>query len=212
MPEQDGDPAGPGTKTGRRGRRTDGGQAKEAIQEAAWRLFAENGFDRTSIRQIALAAHVDPMLVTHYFTSKAGLFAAIVRPPVDPDEAIAYILGQGPDYAGERMARFILQTLESPDRRKWIVAMVRAATAEPEVAAVVRERFAEAILIPLAEAIGSSDPEYRATLVMSQMVGLAMTRYIIGVEPLASRPAHEVAADLAPTFQRYLTGPLGGDQ
>ncbi|NUP45935.1 MAG: TetR/AcrR family transcriptional regulator [Catenulispora sp.] len=192
----------------KRGRRTDGGQAKEAIQEAAWRLFAENGFDRTSVRQIALAAHVDPMLVTHYFKTKAGLFAAIMRPPVEPSEAIAFVLAEGPDHAGERMAAFILRTLESPDRRKWIVAMVRAATAEPEIAAVVRERFAETILIPLAEAIGSSDPEYRATLVMSQLIGLAMTRYIAAVEPMASRPADEVAADIAETFQRYLTGPL----
>lgn len=196
--------------TGKRGRRTDGGQAKEAIQEAAWHLFAENGYDRTSVRQIALAAHVDPMLVTHYFKSKAGLFAAIVRPPVEPAEAIAFILAEGPDHAGERMAQFIMRTLESTENRKWIVAMVRAATAEPEVAAVVRERFAEAILIPLAEAIGSSNPEYRATLVMSQLVGLAMTRYIVAVEPLASQPAAEVAADLAGTFQRYLTGTLRG--
>jgi len=209
MPEQAGNQA---TSAGRRGRRTDGGQAKEAIQEAAWRLFAENGYDRTSVRQIALAAHVDPMLVTHYFKSKAGLFAAIVRPPVDPAQAIAFILDQGPDHAGERMAQFIMRTLESTENRKWIVAMVRAATAEPEVAAVVRERFAEAILIPLAEAIGSSDPEYRATLVMSQLIGLAMTRYIVAVEPLASRPAQEVAADLAATFQRYLTGPLGAGE
>jgi AcrR family transcriptional regulator len=193
---------------GRRGRRTDGGQAKEAIQEAAWRLFAENGFDRTSVRQIALAAHVDPMLVTHYFKTKAGLFAAIVRPPVDPAEAIAFIVEKGPEHAGERLARFMMRTLESTENRKWIVAMVRAATAEPEVAAVVRARFAEAILIPLAEAIGSSDPEYRATLVMSQLVGLAMTRYIVEVEPIASRPAQQIAADLAGTFQRYLTGPL----
>lgn len=195
----------------KRGRRTDGGQAKEAIEEAAWRLFAENGFDRTSVRQIALAAHVDPMLVTHYFKTKAGLFAAIMRPPVEPSEAIAYILAEGPDHAGERMATFILRTLESPDSRKWIVAMVRAATAEPEIAAVVRERFAETILIPLAEAIGSPDPEYRATLVMSQLLGLAMTRYIVAVEPMASRPAQEVAADIAGTFQRYLTGPLSAE-
>ena len=193
---------------GKRGRRTDGGQAKEAIQEAAWRLFAENGFDRTSVRQIALAAQVDPMLVTHYFKTKAGLFAAIMRPPVEPSVVISYILAEGPDHAGERMAAFILRTLESPDRRKWIVAMVRAATSEPEIAAVVRERFAETILIPLAVAIGSTDPEYRATLVMSQLIGLAMTRYMVAVEPLASRPVQEVAADIAETFQRYLTGPL----
>ena len=86
--------------------------------------------------------------------------------------------------------------------------MVRAATAEPEVAAVVRERMAEPMVIPLAEGCGGEDPEYRAMLVITQLMGLAMGRYILKIEPLASRPAQEVAADLAETFQRYLTGPL----
>jgi AcrR family transcriptional regulator len=194
----------------KRGRRTDGGQAKEAIQQAARELFAEHGFDRTSVRQIALAAQVDPMLVTHYFKSKAGLFAAVVQPPVDPATAITFVMEEGPDHAGERLARFVLRTLENPESQKWIVAMVRAATAEPEVAAVVRERMAEPLVIPLAEAAGGDDPEYRAMLVITQLMGLAMARYILKVEPLASRPAEEVAADLAGTFQRYLTGPISG--
>jgi AcrR family transcriptional regulator len=194
-----------GTK---RGRRTDGGQAKDAIEQAARRLFADHGYDRTSVRQVALAAQVDPMLVTHYFKTKAGLFAAVVRPPVDPRTAIEFALEEGPDRAGERLAHFALRTLEHPDSQKWIIAMVRAATAEPEVAAVVRARLAEPMLIPLAEAAGGDDPEYRAMLLMGQLIGLAMTRYILKVEPLASRPAEEVAADLAGTFQRYLTGPL----
>lgn len=197
----------PGTK---RGRRTDGGQAKEAIQEAARRLFAEHGFDRTSVRQVALAAGVDPMLVTHYFKTKAGLFAAVVQPPVDPRAAIDFTLADGPEHAGERLARFVMRTLEEPESRKWIIAMVRAATAEPEVAAVVRERMAEPLVIPLAEAAGGDDPEYRAMLVITQLVGLAMGRYILKIEPLASRPAQDLVADLAETFQRYLTGPLGG--
>jgi AcrR family transcriptional regulator len=194
-----------GTK---RGRRTDGGQAKDAIEQAARRLFADHGYDRTSVRQVALAAQVDPMLVTHYFKTKAGLFAAVVRPPVDPRTAIEFALEEGPDRAGERLAHFALRTLEHPDSQKWIIAMVRAATAEPEVAAVVRARLAEPMLIPLAEAASGDDPEYRAMLLMGQLIGLAMTRYILKVEPLASRPAEEVAANLAGTFQRYLTGPL----
>ena len=197
-----------GATGAKRGRRTDAGQAKEAIQQAARELFAEHGFDRTSVRQVALAAQVDPMLVTHYFKTKAGLFAAVVQPPVDPQTAIDFVLAEGPDHVGERLARFVLRTLENPESQKWIVAMVRAATAEPEVAAVVRERMAEPLVIPLAVAAGGDDPEYRAMLVITQLLGLAMGRYILRIEPLASRPVEEVAADLAETFQRYLTGPL----
>jgi AcrR family transcriptional regulator len=146
------------------------------------------------------------MLVTHYFRTKAGLFAAVVHPPVDPATAIAAVTAQGPERAGENLARMVLATLEDPESRAWVVAMVRAATSESEVAAVVRERFAETLLIPLVEAIGADDPEYRATLLMSQLIGLAVTRCVLAVEPLASRPAEQVAASLAGTFQRYLTG------
>ncbi|MEY9933964.1 AcrR family transcriptional regulator [Catenulispora sp. GP43] len=199
-----------GAPSTKRGRRTDGGQAKEAIQEAARRLFADHGFDRTSVRQVALAAGVDPMLVTHYFKTKAGLFAAVVQPPVEPQAAIDFALADGPEHVGERLARFVMRTLEAPESQKWIVAMVRAATAEPEIAAVVRERMAEPMVIPLARAAGGDDPEYRAMLVITQLLGLAMGRYILKVEPLASRPAADLAADLAETFQRYLTGPLSG--
>ena len=160
-----------GAAGAKRGRRTDGGQAKEAIQQAARQLFAEHGFDRTSVRQVALSAGVDPMLVTHYFKTKAGLFAAVVQPPVDPQVAIDFALEEGPEHVGERLARFVLRTLETPESQKWIVAMVRAATAEPEVAAVVRERMAEPMVIPLAKAAGGDDPEYRAMLVITQLLG-----------------------------------------
>jgi len=193
---------------GKRGRRSDGGQAKEAIEQAARQLFAEHGFDRTSVRQVALAAGVDPMLVTHYFKTKAGLFAAVVQPPVDPRVAIDFVLEEGPEHAGERLARFVLRTLETPESQKWIVAMVRAASAEPEVAAVVRKRMAEPMIIPLAEAAGGDDPEYRAMLVITQLMGLVMARYIVKMEPLASRPVPDLVAALGGTFQRYLTGPL----
>ena len=198
----------PGAAGPKRGRRTDGGQAKEAIQQTARRLFAEHGYDRTSVRQVALAAGVDPMLVTHYFKTKAGLFAAVVQPPVDPAELIAFTLEAGPEHAGERLAGVVLRTLENPESQRWVVTMVRAATAEPEIAAVVRERMAEPMLIPLAEAAGGDEPEYRAMLLMGQLMGLAMTRYILKVEPLASRPARQVVADLAGIFQQLLTGPL----
>jgi AcrR family transcriptional regulator len=176
----------------------------------ARRLFAEHGYDRTSMRQVAIAAGVDPMLVTHYFTSKTGLFAAVVGPPVDPEIAIAHILGAGPEHVGERMAGFVLRTLETPESRNWVIAMVRAATAEAEIAAVVRARLAEELLAPLAAAAGGSDPEYRAGFLAAQLVGLVTSRYILALEPLASRPADEVAADLAPTLQRYLNGALTG--
>ena len=51
-------------------------------------------------------------------------------------------------------------------------------------------------------------PELRAALAGSQLIGLVMARYVIRIEPLASADADTVAAAVAPTLQRYLTGDL----
>src|SRR5882762_2874754 len=57
-------------------------QATEArILAEARRLFAESGYDRTTIRAVATAAGVDPGLVMHYFSSKELLFAQATATP-----------------------------------------------------------------------------------------------------------------------------------
>jgi hypothetical protein len=43
-------------------------------------------------------------------------------------------------------------------------------------------------------------------------MGLAMARFVIGIEPIASAEPEVLLACYAPTFQRYLTGPLPGDK
>jgi hypothetical protein len=60
---------------------------------------------------------------------------------------------------------------------------------------------------PVAQALGSDEPELRASLVGSQIIGLPMTRYITELEPLATLPADRVADLIAPTLQHYLTDP-----
>jgi len=48
----------------------------------------------------------------------------------------------------------------------------------------------------------------RATLVGAQLLGVAMGRYVLRIEPLASANHDTLASALAPTLQRYLTGEL----
>ncbi len=89
-----------------------------------------------------------------------------------------------------------------------MIGMVRAATAEPEAARLVRDFLARKIIAPIAEGLGSADADYRAALVMSQVNGFALARYVIGLEPLANRSNEQLAADLGVTLQRYLLGDL----
>jgi hypothetical protein len=87
-----------------------------------------------------------------------------------------------------------------------MLSMVRAATSEPEAARLVRDFLARNVVQPIAERLGADDVEYRAGLVMSQIVGITIARYIVALEPSATRTREQLAADLAVTFQRYLLG------
>ena len=48
----------------------------------------------------------------------------------------------------------------------------------------------------------------RAGLIASQTLGLALGRHILRLPGLSDRPAADLIADIAPTIQRYCTGPL----
>lgn len=196
---------------GRRGRRQGPSGTREAIEASARRQFAELGYDRTSLRQVAIEAGVDPTLVTHYFGSKPRLFAAVAQMPFVPKDVIPTVIAGDRARVGERLARFTLGVMESPEGRGRVISVVRAATAEPEAARMIRDRIVHELLATIAEEIGSERAAYRGSLLMSQIVGMTMARYIVKVEPLASMPAEAVAADIAPTLQRYLTGELAED-
>lgn len=66
---------------------------------------------------------------------------------------------------------------------------------------------------PVAERLDGEQAQFRVNLVRSQIIGPITARSIVGIEPLASAPPDPIAAALAPTIQRYLTGPLAeGDR
>lgn len=192
----------------RSGRRPGDSGTRDAIRAAACRQFAEQGYDRTSLRSIAAEAGVDPALVAHFFGSKQRLFVEVVELPFDPAEVVPVVFGGDRKEVGERVARFLLAVLEQPEARQPMVALVRAAASEPEAARMVRELLTRRVIARIVEELRVDDADFRASLVGSQVVGLLMARYIVGIEPLASQPAETVAAAIAPTLQRYLAEPL----
>lgn len=193
----------------RSGRRPGASVTREAIRAAAIEQFAERGYDRPSMRSIAQQAEVDPALVSHYFGSKHALFVDVVELPFDPAQVIPTLFGDG-DRAqiGARVAGFLIGVLEQPSGRQPIIGLVRAAASEPEAARMVRDLLTQQIFARVVEQLRVDDAALRANLVASQIVGLVTARYIVGLEPLASMSAEDVAAAVAPTLQRYLTGPL----
>lgn len=183
-------------------------RTREAIAASAAKLFAEQGFDRTSVRAVAREAGVDAALVSHYFGSKQRLFVEVSRFPIDPQLLVEQVVSGERDAVGIRLATLMLGVLESPEGRQRVLGMVRAAASEPAAAEAMRNLIEAGVIGPIAHALGSDRPELRATFAGSQFVGLVMARYIIGVEPLASAPADEVARTIAPVLQHYLTEPI----
>ena len=99
----------------------------------------------------------------------------------------------------------MLASWEAPEVRERLLAILRSTASSPEMAALFRE-FAVTILVRrVAPAVPGPDAELRVELAFSQVVGLAMARYVIGVEPVASADPETLVAYLGPTFQRYLT-------
>jgi AcrR family transcriptional regulator len=192
----------------RTGRRPGVSGTREAILDAARRAFAEQGYQHATVRGVADLAGVDPALVHHYFKTKQGLFVAAVQLPVNPVEQLMAVLADDPDQAGERMVEVFLSIWDHAADRSPLLALVRSAVGDEHAAALLREFITEEVLGQISHRLGSPDARLRATLVGSQIIGLAMARYIVKVEPLASAPSAQVVAAIGPTLQRYLTGDL----
>jgi len=193
----------------RTGRRPGESGSREAILDAARTAFGERGFNDASVRDIAGRAGVDAALVHHFYGTKEQLFAAAMRLPVDLAVAIPALLEGGVGGLGERVVGFFLAAFEAGGEQNTLLALLRSAASHERSATMVREFVTKAVLGPVAASLDRPDPELRASLVGSQLIGLAMMRYVVKVEPLASADPRTVVVAVAPTIQRYLTGDLG---
>jgi AcrR family transcriptional regulator len=173
----------------------------------AQRQFAERGYDRASLRSIAREAGVDQKLVAYFFGSKQELLVAAVAFPYNPAETIPSVLAGDPASMGERMAAFLLELLEQPEARDRIMALMRAAASEPAAAVMLRDRLLHEFGGAVVQALDGEDAELRANLVNTLCIGLVLTRYMIGADPLASLSPDAVAAAIAPALQAFLAGP-----
>lgn len=195
----------------RRGRRGGTNASRGHILEAARRLFAEHGFEGTSLRQVARSAGVDPAMIHHFFNGKDELFALSVELPADPGEVLAGVEDSPPGERAELIVRAVLRLWESP-ARPGLVAFLRGSIGSKAKTALLRETATRAIISRIMAGVPGpkEDVALRGGLVATQMVGLMMVRYVVRLEPLASAAPEDVVRLVAPNVQRYLTGDLDG--
>ncbi|GAA3497497.1 TetR family transcriptional regulator [Streptomyces prasinosporus] len=193
----------------RRGRppRTESAGTRDRILAAAREEFSERGYEKTSVRGIAKSAGVDSALVHHYFGTKEQVFEAAVEVAFAPAFAGRDAVLEGPlEEVGERMTRMIIGLWENPVTRAPLLAIVRSAVNNETAAAVFRRLVVTQLLRRIAGQLDPPDAELRAELAAAQLVGIAMIRYVIKVEPLASADPEQIVGRVAPVVQGHLTG------
>ncbi|MGW2921217.1 TetR/AcrR family transcriptional regulator [Streptomyces angustmyceticus] len=172
---------------------------RAAILAAARDRFAADGYERATIRAIARDAEIDPSMVMRYYGNKAGLFAAASEIEVHAPD-----LSHVPrEEAGARLVRHFLERWECDET---LTGMMRVGVTNEAGAQRMRGVFAEQIKPVLAAVCPvPEEAPTRAALIASQILGMALCRYVLHIPPAVDLGHDELVAWLAPTVQRYLT-------
>jgi AcrR family transcriptional regulator len=174
-------------------------ETKAVILAAARERFATSGFERATIRAIAADANIDPSMVMRYFGNKNQLFAAAA----DFDLQIPDLSDVDPEQLG---ARVVTHFLDRWERDEALIVLLRSATTNAEAAQRMRDIFTTQLL-PVIAKINPAGPERRAGLIATQVLGLALCRYVLQLPPIVAMSRDETVAWLGPTVQRYLEAP-----
>src|SRR5215472_12268614 len=189
-----------------RGRRPGPTTTRDALVEVARRRFATAGYAGASLRAIAAEVGVDPALVLHFFGSKADLFREVLGWPFDPATAAERLAGADgePDGLGERLARFFLETWDDPTTGRALLALLRGALTHQESARLLREFLAQQLFAQIARLVDEPLDMLGIQLAASHLVGIAVLRYGLELEPIASAGIGQLVDAVAPALDRYL--------
>ncbi len=194
--------------TRRRGRRPGGTDTRAALITAAREVFIEQGYDGATVRGIAARAGVDAAMVNHWFGGKEGLFGeAVLKLPFNPQEIVDILLAADPDEIGNTIVHTFLTRWDATGGGVF-TALIRSVTSHDEAAELLRAFFMKFVFKQVIGKLATDDHDFRATLVATQVIGMGMVRYVARFEPFASADQDTLAAAIAPTIQRYISGKI----
>lgn len=173
-------------------------RTRAAIERAAQRLFAEQGYERTTIREIAGEAGIDASLVIRYFGSKDGLFATVA----EPDLHLPDLSEVDSNTIGEVLVSHFLDVWEGASG---MPVLLRSAASNEGAAKKLQQMFARQVGPAVALAGSPEKAPMRAGLIATQLLGLAMTRYILRLPPVVAMEREFVVREVGATIQRYIT-------
>ena len=192
-----------GTRQRRTARSASGGtDTRGQILEAARESFAAKGFRATTIRAVAADAGRRRRARAPLLRHEGRPLRRLARDPDRPAERDRGGVRPRPRRAGERLLATVLAVWDEPEGRRPLVALVRSSLGDP-ASTLLQEGLVRVVFTALQDQLGE-DAEVRAGLVATQMLGLIVGRYVVGLEPIASMPRERVVALVGPTLQRYL--------
>ena len=172
---------------------------RAAILAAAREQFAASGYQAATIRSIAAAAGIDPAMVMRYYGNKEGLFAAAAEFDLRlPD------LGALPRSAvGAALVEHFLDRWEGDET---LMALLRTAATNEAAAQRMQVIFATQLVPLIAKLCGQarSAAAVRAGLVATQILGLALCRYVLRFPPIVGLKRAEMVRRVGATIQAYL--------
>jgi AcrR family transcriptional regulator len=174
-------------------------ETKAVILAAARERFAASGFEKATIRAIAADANIDPSMVMRYFGNKDQLFAAAA----DFDLAIPDLSDVDTGQLGARLVEHFVNRWE---RDEALIVLLRSGATNDAAAQRMREIFS-AQLLPVIARVNPVEPQRRAGLIATQVLGLALCRYVLRLPPVVGLSHDEIVGWLGPTVQRYLEAP-----
>lgn len=172
----------------------------ERILEAARILFAERGYERTTIRGIGATVGVDPALIVHYFGGKEGLFAKVAMSGLEvPD--LSRMDGTS---VGACLVSYLVDAMERRVDGLILTALLRASVSHEGALRTLQVILQKRLQRALAEVLPPNEADLRSGLIATQMMGLVMTRYILKLPSVACLPKEDVVKRVGPVIQHYL--------
>ena len=191
-----------GNDSADRSRRT-ARDTKAAILTAARNRFAGQGYERTTIRAVAADAGIDASMVMRYFGSKEQLFEAALTIDLQlPDTR-----GVPPERLPALIVRHFVDRWEGDPADEALLVLLRSAVTNERAAARMRDIFTRQVAPAVAAALPPGDDvAQRAALVSAQLLGLALTRYLLRIPPVLSLTPEEIERLYAPALAAVLSG------
>ncbi|MFI9045908.1 TetR/AcrR family transcriptional regulator [Streptomyces sp. NPDC053427] len=177
------------------------------LLDAASQLFAERGYERATVRDIAARAGANQALLFRYFGSKKALFGEVMarggqeQLRTTPPERLFEVALRGM-LAGEAGDGTVG---DGAAKDRSLEVCLRSIGGSDEIAEALRglgEEYADV----LATLSNADNGDLRADLALSWLLGIGLMRVVVGKEPLASADPDTICALAGDALSALLEG------